>query len=131
MQYVDKFGKFVSRDEATLNGTLKDGYTVRVPMMLADSGPRINLVDAEQAFADSEVGRAVVARARMVHELTTRTCDALPFTPADEARAVRQAMADARAADTPIQSKRDADRSQAIRDAARAAYLDHLANPLR
>ena len=123
-QYTDKHGRFISKGEAHENGILKDGCTIRVPLMLADSGPSQTIQDAERAFADSGEGQAVIARARMVHELT---CPGVAFTDADATAAVRAAMANAAAiADAEPNWKREADMAEARADAERDRMIAEL-----
>ena len=130
-QYIDRLGRFVSRAEAVEGSVLKDGYSIRVPLMLADSGPSFNLGDAEQRFADSGEGQAAIAHARMTHDLAHgHDPDAPAFTAADEARAVKAAMAIAQAAtDSAPHWKREADRAQAQADAAHAELVARLNTP--
>ena len=121
-QYVDKFGRFISEFEAFANGILKDGCTIRVPMMLADSGPVFR--DAMRASADSAEGQAVIARARMVHELTR---PGVAFADADATAAVRAAMAnDAAIAAAQPNWKREADMAEARADAERDRMIAEL-----
>lgn len=121
-QYVNPQGQFISKYEAFEGGVLKDGCTIRVPMMLADSGPVFR--DAERAFADSGEGQAVIARARMVHELT---CPSVAFTDADATAAVRAAMAnDAAIADAEPNWNREADTAEARADAERDRMIAEL-----
>ena len=115
-QYVDKIGRFISEYDAYEDGILKDGCTIRVPMMLAGSGPS-QTFDAEQTFADSREGQIAVARARMVHDMNR---PGEPFTDTDAIAAIRAAMADAAAlSDVQPGWTREADREQARADAAR------------
>ena len=121
-QYVNRQGQFISEYEAFEGGVLKDGCTIRVPMMLADSGPVFR--DAERAFADSGERQAVIARARMVHELTR---PGVAFTDADATAAVRAAMAnDAAIADAEPNWKREADMAEARADAERDRMIAEL-----
>ena len=114
-QYTNKHGQFVSENEARENGILKDGFTVRVPMLLADSGP--NTSDADRVFADSDEGRVIIARARMVHDINR---PGEPFTDTDATAAIRAGMAEAAAlSDAQPNWKREADLGQARADAAR------------
>lgn len=101
MQYLDRAGKFVSRSEAYLNGALRDGYAVRVPMMLADSADRVSVTDAERLFFDSAEGRAAASWARHKHNLAEayKGADARAFTAAEEQRALKQAFTDKQALD--------------------------------
>ena len=123
-QYVNRQGQFISEYEAFENGILKDGCTIRVPMMLADSGPSQSIRDAERAFFDSAEEQTIIARAQMVHNLTKR---GLEFTDADAAEAIREAMHDAKAlADAQPQLKREADMAQARADAARDRMIAEL-----
>lgn len=133
MQYVDRLGRFVSRDEATVGGVLRDGFSIRVPMMLTDNRNNLQLSDAELAFVDSAEGRAAIARAQMTHDLQYgHGQHARPFTAADEAQALKLAMAESASAATQgQQSAHDAERAEAAANMARDAYLDRLANPLR
>ena len=121
-QYKDRMGRFVSEGEALVNGILRDGYSTIIPMMLADSGPVF--CDAERAFADSGEGQAVIARARMVHELT---CPGVAFTDADATAAVRAAMANAAAiVDAEPNWKWEADMAEARADAERDRMIAEL-----
>ena len=121
-QYVDNFGRFISEREAFENGILKDGCTVRVPMMLADSGPVLR--DAERAFADSAEGQSVIAHARMVHELIR---PGVAFNDADAKAAIREAMINAAAiADAEPNWKREADMAEARADAERYRLIAEL-----
>ena len=123
-QYVNRQGQFISEDEALEDGVLKDGFTIRVPMMLADSGPSRSIQDAERAFADSAEGQAVIARARMVHELTR---PGVAFADADATAAVRAAMAnDAAIAAAQPNWKREADMAEARADAERDRMIAEL-----
>lgn len=123
-QYVNRQGQFISEYEAFEGGVLKDGCTIRVPMMLADSGPSQSIGDAERAFADCGEGQAVIARARMVHELTR---PGVAFTDADATAAIRAAMSnDAEFADALPNWKREADMAEARADAERDRMIAEL-----
>ena len=123
-QYVNRQGQFISEYEAFEGGVLKDGCTIRVPMMLADSGPTQSIGDAERAYADSAEGQAVIACARMVHELTR---PGIAFNDADANAAIRNAMANAAAiADAEPNWKREADMAEARADAARERMIAEL-----
>lgn len=127
MQYIDQMGRYCSREEALKDGMIRDGFTVRVPMLLVDNAPSHNLADAEQVFADSPEGRAAVARAEMIHNLNARD-----FGPADAASAVKAAMAERQAAtDSAPKWAREADVADGRRAAARSQYLARLSAPTR
>lgn len=86
-------------------------------MLFADANAKLSIADAERAFADSVEGQAVVARARMAHDLN-RPGEA--FTDSDATAAIRAAMGDAAAlSDAQPDWKREADRGQARAEAAR------------
>lgn len=123
-RYKDSMGRFVTRDEAFSNGSLRDGYSVVVSMLFADSNAQLSVADAERAFADSGEGQAVIARARMVHELTR---PGVAFTDADATAAVRAAMAnDAAIAEAEPNWKREADMAEARADAERDRMIAEL-----
>ena len=123
-RYKDNMGRFVTRDEAFSNGQLRDGYSVVVSMLFADGANNLSVADAERAFADSAEGQAVIARARMVHELTR---PGVAFADADATAAVRDAMANAAAiADAEPNWKREADMAEARADAERDRMIAEL-----
>jgi phage tail sheath gpL-like len=130
VQYVDSLGRFCSKFDAYKNGILKDGYSVRVPMMLSDSGGALNFADAERAFADSAEGQRTVAYARHLHDIRERSHGALarPFTDADALAAIRCAMAGRASATEQRTNDAAASRAADYREGARAAWVDNYYN---
>lgn len=63
MQYVDSVGRFCSKHEAYDNGILKNGYSIRVPMMLSNSGATVSLADAELCSRSDEGGGLMLVAA--------------------------------------------------------------------
>lgn len=117
-------GRFVTREEAFSDGLIRDGYSVVVSMLFADADAKLSIADAERAFADSAEGQAVVARARMAHDLN-RPGEA--FTDADATTAIRTAMANTTAAvDADPNWKREADMAEARADAARYKMIAEM-----
>lgn len=101
MQYKDRFGRYVTKADAYVDGVLKDGYAVAVPMLLADSGLSTVITDAKRAFADSAEGQRAVAWARRKHDLSEayKGAQASPFSDADTRQALDEAFTEKQASD--------------------------------
>lgn len=135
-QYVDSFGRFVTREEAVENGMVKDGYSVRVPLMLSDGAIKAEAMSdsAFRAFADSIEGQAVLDRARRNHDISQahRGTSARPFDAADAAPLLQHAYAskleqDRSAATRTADAERDRLRALGARD-ARKVMMHHRYN---
>lgn len=109
-QYIDKSGRFVSRDEAVdEGGMVRPGYSVRVSLLATDAAPtRMMFFDSPsisdsdiRAFSGSADGQAVIQRERRKHEASRAHmgADARPFDPAEAMGAVHAAMLDKRRRD--------------------------------
>lgn len=123
-RYKDRSGRFVTRDKAFDGGILRDGYSVVISMLFADADAQLSVADAERAFSDSGEGQAVIARARMAHDLN-RPGEA--FTDTDATAAIRETMTTKSAlSDAKPDWKREADKGQARADAARYNMIAEL-----